>query len=113
MPTALAQLLEAATAMLPATELVKNYGFACPKQACQKLWVRLSETSLSKIMGSLVRNNACQIMGSLVQNSACQYWNWICGFYHELHLWFLPPLVYAHRAGPKNPKINGGRGKNT
>jgi hypothetical protein len=26
---------------------------------------------------------------------------------------FLPPLVYAHRAGPQNPKINGGRGANT
>jgi hypothetical protein len=60
-------------------------------------------------MGSLVQNNACH-MGSLVQNNACQYWNWICGFCHKLHLWFLPPLVYAHRAGPqkKQKKMGGG-----
>ena len=30
-------------------KLVKGYGSACPKQACQKLWVRLSETMLVNI----------------------------------------------------------------
>jgi hypothetical protein len=53
-------------------KLVKNYGFACPKQACQKLWVRLSETSLSKIMGSLVRNKLVKNYGLACPKQACQ-----------------------------------------
>jgi hypothetical protein len=60
-------------------KLVKNYGFACPKQACQKLWVRLSKTSLSKIMGSLVRNKLVNIGIEFVVFTT----NCICGFYHH------------------------------
>jgi hypothetical protein len=38
------------------------------------------------------------------------YWNWVCGSYHELCLWFLPPLAYVHRAGPKKKHSPGSEG---
>jgi hypothetical protein len=63
-------------------------GSLAQKQACQKLWVRLSKTSLSKIMGSLVQNKLVQNYGfacpkqacpklwvRLFRSNACQYWN--------------------------------------
>jgi hypothetical protein len=48
-------------------KLVKGYGSACPKQACQKLWVRLSETMLVNIGIEFV-----------VFTTNCT-----CGFYHH------------------------------
>jgi hypothetical protein len=67
-----------------------------------------NKTAMSSL--ALTRSSLAHSRSSLAHSRILKLDLW---FLPKLHLWFLPPLVYAHRAGPKTPKINGGRGANT
>ena len=82
--------------MGPLVQIKQENGFTCPNQSRE--WVRLSKSNKSK-------GFTCPSQSRVHLHV---YRNWICGFYHELHLWLLPPLVYAHRAHPTTSIQEGG-----